>query len=153
MSRVVALLSKEHQLLDGFILLLEEEQNHLKLGLSESLPVLAAQKSQCIQALNNLDNELRQIVGDFSNNIKASVSDWPISDEERNAVAPHWLLLLEKASRAKKLNALNAQLVDMHLRNTKELLSSLIPTADAGPLYGSDGQANGSTGSRIIDAA
>lgn len=153
MSQVVALLSKELELLDGFVALLEKEQDALKQGVTDSLQTLALQKNQLILAINNLDDELRQIVGDISTGTKPGVSDWPIPHEERTAASPIWQLLLEKAKRAKQLNALNAQLVDMHLRSTKELLSSLIPRADAGPLYGSNGQANGNTGSRIIDSA
>ncbi len=153
MSNLVALLIKELELLDEFIQCLEEEQNALKLGLIQTLPELAEKKDLRIQALNNLDFELRQVVGDISGNNKFAVSEWPIPQDERDVVTPHWHLLLEKARHAKQLNTVNAQLVDMHLRNTKELLSSLIPTDDAAPLYGSNGQANGNTGSRIIDSA
>jgi len=153
MSNVVALLNRESELLGEFILLLENEQDALKQGLTGSLPALAEQKKQTIDALNSLDTELRQNVWNIATDAKTAVSDWAISQDERNQASPLWHSLLEKARRAKQLNALNAQLVDMHLRNTRELLSSLIPAADAGPLYGSNGQANGNTGSRIIDSA
>ncbi|WP_412479172.1 flagella synthesis protein FlgN [Azonexus sp. IMCC34839] len=153
MSNLVLLLGKELELLDEFILLLAEEQNALKCGQTESLPELAEKKNQRIQVLNDLDNELRQTVGNISRSSESAPIDWPIPQEERDTVAPLWRALLEKARHAKQLNALNTQLVDMHLRNAKELLASLIPAADAGPLYGSNGQANGNTGSRIIDLA
>ena len=153
MSNVVALLNRELELLSGFILLLEEEQDALKLGITESLPTLAEHKKQAIDALNILDAELRQTVGNIPTDGKMPVCDWAISQDQRNEATPLWHSLLEKARRAKQLNTLNTQLVDMHLRNTRELLSSLIPTVDSGPLYGSNGQANGNTGSRIIDSA
>lgn len=154
MSGVVNLLIRELTLLDELISLLEEEQAALKQGLLDPLTGFSEQKSQRIHDLNNLDTELRHFLGDMPIDPKVGLHNWPITLAERNVAEPIWKSLLEKGRRAKQLNTLNAQLVDLHLQNTRELLTCLVPPpTDSGPLYGCNGQADGRSGSRIIDQA
>lgn len=78
---------------------------------------------------------------------------WLKNNPGERLVAERWQKLLELARQAKNTHLINARLLDMHARQTTELLAALTRQVENPALYGASGQTMPTSGSRIIDSA
>lgn len=149
----MAIVRQEIEEIGRFIALLEEEQGDLKSGTVDRLAEFAARKLVLVENLNALSAQRRQHMGIGPEVPERTATDsWQAQHPDDEAAA-EWKKLLDLAREAKSLNELNAQIVDMRLRQTNEILAILSqPSADPA-LYGASGQTVSSTGSRIVDSA
>lgn len=154
-SAVAAIIEREIEQVSRFISILNEEQDALKRGEVAALSDLISRKTPLVESLNALENERLVALDLPSAETGAGIMDtWLAINRKDSLAAVNWKKLLNFANEAKTLHELNAQLVDMHLRQTSEILSILTAQPEgATTLYGSSGQTLPATGSRIVDSA
>lgn len=147
-------IEQESTLLVDFIAVLEKEQDALKRADATALPELGEAKSQLIDQLNALEISRAKALGQTEGTLAPeAVLGRLTALAGGQALAERWKGLLEQARRAKQLHEQNRQLLQMHLQQTSELLTALTRKAERQTLYGSNGQAQLNTGSRIVDSA
>lgn len=154
MSDISAVIEREIELTSRFIDLLSAEQEVLKRGDIAALPELTARKPPFIEQLNAL-TEQRTALLDLADGVadRDAMNRWLTQNAGDQTAAVNWEKLLKLAGEAKALHELNAQLVDMHLRQTSEILNILTQPSTSASLYGASGQSMPATGSRIVDSA
>jgi flagella synthesis protein FlgN len=154
MNIIAALTKREVELISSFVALLNEEQDALKRRDPSSLQDLAAAKLPLVDQLNEMESQRRFALGIVDDrNTREAMSRWLAENPDQQSTAASWKKLLTLAAEAKQLHELNAGLVSMHLQNTTEALVVLNRQSAQNTLYGSDGQAAQSSGSRIVDSA
>lgn len=154
MSTIAALTKQEVELISRFVALLNEEQDALKQRNPPALPDIAAAKLSLVDQLNALESQRRAALGiNDERNTREAMTHWLAENPDQLPVASNWKKLLTLAAEAKQLHELNAGLVAMHLQKTTEALIVLNRQSVQNTLYGSDGQAAPSSGSRIVDSA
>lgn len=154
-SPVAAILGREIEQVARFIAILNEEQDALKRGDVNALPDLISRKTPLVESLNTLEGErLLALNLPAAESGRGAMDIWLAQNGNDSLATVNWKKLLKFANEAKTLHELNAQLVDLHLRQTSEILSILTaPPEAATSLYGSSGQPLPATGSRIVDSA
>ena len=115
---------------------------------------MTAEKSALVEQLNTLEGE-RLLATGVKPNERAplAMEAWLKNNPGERLVAERWQKLLELARQAKNTHLINARLLDMHARQTTELLAALTRQAENPALYGASGQTMPTSGSRIIDSA
>lgn len=151
---LLELLAHETKLVGEFIAKLTVEQEALKQGAMESLAAINTRKLELANLLNAAESERNTalvksgFVGD-----RGGMLNWLAKHDKESAVAREWKRLMELAAEARELNRLNGKLIDLRLQATNQALNALTLAPQRSTLYGPDGHATRSTGSRIIDAA
>lgn len=154
MSDLSAVIEQEIELTARFVDLLTEEQEILKEGNIAALPELTSRKPPYIERLNALTGQRIMLLGLEAGAEKpGAMEQWLSRHPEDLTAAVNWEKLLKLAREAKALHELNAQLVEMHLRQTSEILDILTQQSASPSLYGASGQSMPTTGSRIVDSA
>lgn len=154
MSVVSGLCEREIELVSRFIAALNEEQEFLKVADTAPLPDLSAAKLALVEQLNVLEGERMAAIGmTGSPSDRVTMEDWLARNTDDVNATVAWEKLRILAREAKTLHELNGKLVDLHLRNTKEILNILTQESRQPGLYGASGQAMPATGSRIVDSA
>ena len=154
MSVVAGILEREIELISRFIGALNEEQACLAAANPAALPAISTAKSSLVEQLNALEGERMTAIGMAeSPSDRATMESWLSRNQNDADATVAWEKLLILAREAKTLHELNGRLVDMHLRNTAEILCILTQEAKQPSLYGASGQTMPATGSRIVDTA
>ena len=154
MSTITQLIEREIALISRFVSLLQQEQETLKHARIAELPALTAEKSALVEQLNTLEGERLLAIGVKPNErAPLAMEAWLKNNPGERLVAERWQKLLELARQAKNTHLINARLLDMHARQTTELLAALTRQAENPALYGASGQTMPTSGSRIIDSA
>lgn len=154
MSDLLATITSEAELLAGFVLLLNEEQDALKRGDAAALPALTQRKSELMDAMNSLAQLRNELLARSAcGKDKEGMSAWLAQHPSDKSAQQSWAKLLQLAQQGRELNRLNGQLIQLRLQATQEALTSLNQQARQTALYGPDGQASPLTGYRIIDSA
>lgn len=154
MPKFAALTEQEIELISHLLSRLEEEHEALKRADVSSLSALGEQKLKLIGQLNTLESARASALGcKTGEDVRAAMEDWIARHPDQQLVAGNWKKLLELARQAKQLHELNAQLVNMLLQQTNEMLAVLTRPQQQNTLYGSDGQASQASGSRLVDSA
>lgn len=139
LQEFVGLLQREQQLLGGSdteaLLALSENKN----ALANLLAELSRARDQRLKALG-LAAGREGMQAWLSRNAK---------DGERRA----WARLLELATTARDLNALNGKLIGMRMQHNQQVLTALLSAADNAATYGPDGQQQAGLGGRILGKA
>ena len=140
LQEFIGLLQREQQLLGGrdteALLALSENKN----ALANSLAELSRARDQRLKALGLAAGREGMQVWLSRRNAK---------DGERQA----WARLLELATTARDLNALNGNLIGMHMQHNQQVLAALLSAADNAATYGPDGQQQAGLGGRILGKA
>ncbi len=154
MSVVSEILEREIELISRFVAALNDEQACLKASDPAALPEITAAKLGLVEQLNAIESERMAAIGMTGNpSDRTTMEDW-LSDNTNDVNATvAWEKLLVLAREAKTLHEMNGRLVDLHVRNTAEILAVLTQEAKQPGLYGASGQAMPTTGSRIVDSA
>jgi flagella synthesis protein FlgN len=152
MTEVAALLKREAELVVRFRNVLLREQEVLRSGKSEGLAELSTEKLSLVDSLNNAGAERARVLfssDDSMVDMQAWLSNHPLEVES----ASIWKDVLDVAREARAINESNGNLINTLHQKTSEALSILTQGEANRSLYGSNGQASLSTGSRIIDSA
>ncbi len=154
MADLAAITAREVALISRFIELLKDEQETLCHADPEPLTHIGAAKVELVEQLNALEDERRAALGiGGEDKTRAAMESWLAAHPAEQKIAGDWKTLLELSREAKQLHELNAGLVALHLQQTGDALHILDSRRAADSLYGSDGQAAGPSGSRIVDSA
>jgi flagella synthesis protein FlgN len=154
MSVVAGILEREIELISSFIAALNEEQACLVAANPTALPEINTRKISLVEQLNALEGERMTAIGMAeSPSDRVTMETWLAQNENDANATVAWEKLLILAREAKTLHELNGRLVDLHLRNTAEILGILTQEAKQPGLYGASGQTMQATGSRIVDSA
>lgn len=154
-ARAHSLLAAEKTLVARFLDLLRQEQALLVCGEADSLRAVGQAKLDLVDQLNRA--EAARI--DFLSNEKTasmkqpSMADWLKLLPTESPLREQWSDILELAREAKRLHILNGELINSHLARTSEAIAILTQRQKNEALYGSNGQTETGTGSRIVDSA
>lgn len=153
MQSVPSIIEREIAEVSRFIAVLRDEQETLKSGQIDDLTQYGERKAALVEQLNALSAQRQRAIGqDAQSGDPAATEAW-LSQQQNPAATENWKKLLELAREAKALNALNAKMVEIRLRQTGEILTLLTQSQENAGLYGASGQTLGNSGSRIVDSA
>ena len=146
-SALLPMLAAERGALIGFVTLLEQEQALLTAGVQTDLLLeLSEQKSNSAINLNRLAESRRSLLQkEIPNPDAESIQTW-LSSHCRDGLAA-WQDILALAQRAKQLNQVNGELIQMKLRHNQQALTVLINAVNQAGVYGRDGKPELSPGS------
>ncbi|MBL8430338.1 MAG: flagellar protein FlgN [Dechloromonas sp.] len=152
MSTAAKMLKREAELVMRFRDTLLREQHILQSGTSDGLAEVNAEKLSLVESLNIAGVERAHALssGDIDT---IDMQAWFASRPSEKEAAEEWNNLLETAREARDINELNGNLIQVLHQKTSDALFILTQGKADQSLYGSDGQASLSTGSRIIDSA
>lgn len=154
MADIAAITEREVALIARFVELLKKEQQTLRGTDPADLPVLGAAKEELVGQLNALEEQrLAALAMPVGEKPRVAMEKWLAANPAEKVAALNWDKLLELAQEARALHHLNAGLVALHLQRTQEALAALNGRTVGETLYGSNGQAAPSSGSRIVDSA
>jgi len=152
MTKVADLLKRETELVVRFRNALLLEQEILRSGKTDGLAEISTEKLTLVEQLNQAGSERAHMLspsGETTTDTHAWFSAHP---QEKDSFAL-WKRLLELAREAREINERNGGLINLLHQKTSDALSILTQGKADQSLYGSNGQASMSTGSRIIDSA
>ncbi|WP_170285805.1 flagella synthesis protein FlgN [Propionivibrio limicola] len=146
-------LSAELEAVRQFSDLLRREQQALSTGDTNSLPGLAEKKDVLIEGINALTSRRNQHLVACGLGIdRPGIDSWCATHPGETAVAAIWSEILEAVAKARDLNRLNGELIQMRLQYTNKALGVLLRREDALDLYGPDGQSTTGGSRRINDS-
>lgn len=143
---LTAALSAERTALLGFIALLEREQATLIENRSDELPTLSEQKNAHALKLSQLADASRELLKQAIPKLNAeAVVSW--LGTHCPAELTSWQDIVALTQRAKQLNQINGELIQMKLRRNQQTLTVLINAVNKADVYGRNGQPDFSPGS------
>jgi flagella synthesis protein FlgN len=128
------------------------EQEILRSGKTDGLAEINAEKLTLVERLNQAGTERARMLSP-SNETTTDTRAWFSAHPQETESFALWKGLLELAREAREINELNGGLINLLHQKTTDALSILTQGKADQSLYGSNGQASPSTGSRIIDSA
>jgi flagella synthesis protein FlgN len=141
-----AALSAERTSLLAFIALLEREQAALMENRGDALPELSEQKTADALKLSKLADTRRELLNPTIPNQNAeAVASW--LGTHSPAELPAWQDIVALMQRAKQLNQVNGELIQMKLRRNQQTLTVLSNAVNKAGVYGRNGQPDFSPGS------
>ncbi len=147
------LLAEETRWVEKFVQLLTDEQKMLTSSQVSDLQSITDQKNSLIELLTKIASQRDELLR--AAGLPAS-SDGLIAWVTINAdqALSHLFDRLKQiSSEAKRLNELNAQLVNIRLQVTQQALSVLLPQEQSPALYDPLGQSSQRVGYKLIDSA
>ena len=143
-------LAREREAIVRFIELLELEQDALRHGKTDGLAELAARKDEVAVDLERQAGQRRSLLAANGLTTDRQGTDaWCAQHPEATDTAV-WREILTLAGRARELQRVNGELIDLHLHYTAQALEVLQGSARSLDLYGPDGQST-STGAQRIN--
>lgn len=153
MAAAAPVTQQEIALLGDFIALLKKEQESLVRADPSTLSSINEQKLTLLADLNRHEQSRTAILQPApGENTRDAMLRWLAVHSDQQSVADLWQTLMKLAREAKHMHDLNGKLIAMHLQQTGELLG-VLKRSEHNTLYGANGQAHQSSGSRIIDLA
>jgi flagellar biosynthesis protein FlgN len=154
MSELEKLLNEEKGLVVRFLDALRKEQAALVDGDAAVLRPISDAKLKLVEQLNHIEvsrSNLTSLPGSIAG--KNGMLQWLDQHPEEKNCRALWLKIMSLARVARQMHAMNGELISMHLAKTSEALSILVQKQKDVSLYGSNGQSDNGTGSRIVDSA
>lgn len=144
------IVTAEAALIARFVELLEAEQEALTEGNIEDLARLASEKEPLAADLQRLGQQRNDhLVALKLSADRHGMSAWTAGNPGASST---WEKTLELAARARDVNRLNGELIQMRLNFNSQLLEILQRNKGALDLYGPDGKTSGPGERRIDDA-
>lgn len=154
MSELEKLLGEEKALVVRFLETLRKEQAALVEGDAAALKPISEAKLALVEQLNHAELSRSRLTalpnGEAGKN---GMLQWLNQHPEERPSKALWLKIISLARVARQMHAMNGELIAMHLAKTSEALAILLQKQKDVALYGSDGQSENGTGSRIVDSA
>ena len=140
--------------LQRFCTLLEREQQMLGKGEIDALLQLVQEKNELAAALAAVAKQRAEaLAAEGLAADRAGVVAWLAAHPSARGARTDWSLLLSLATRARELNRVNGELIQLRMQHNALALEALLGTTNPLGLYGSDGQSSLPSGHRISDRA
>jgi flagella synthesis protein FlgN len=154
-SGFLEVVAGEADFVERFVRLLEREKDLLSEGRTDVLAAAVEEKEKLAARLNELTRQRsRHLVDSGFTPDRRGMDAWLVRHPERGEALVVWNRTQSLAARAKELNRLNGQLVQLHLQGIGQALEILSRREeDQLDLYGPDGRPTASEGPQINDAA
>ena len=134
-------LAAERETITRFIELLEREQASLRHGQTEELIELSTQKEALAARLEALGAERRSfLAGHGHSTDRKGTEAWCEQHPDDGEAADSWREILALAARARELQRVNGDLIELHLHYNAKALEALQGGRRSLDLYGPDGQ-------------
>lgn len=151
-ASIAGLLAEELQALQTFVALLRREQALLTEGTVDTLPALAAEKSDLATTLGRILQAREQALKAAGlAGSRAGMEAW--LDSSGASQRPAWQELLSLTAAARELNETNGRLINLRLQDNQQALAVLMAAANQAVTYGPDGQQRASGGGRSLGSA
>ncbi|HNC50938.1 MAG TPA: flagellar protein FlgN [Accumulibacter sp.] len=138
--------------MQGFVALLEKEQEMLGKGRTDDLPALVEKKNELAAALASIaDRRSQALVAAGLAADRAGMSALLAMQPDADGARGLWSSLLALATRARELNRVNGELIALRMQHNTQALQALLGTPLG--LYGPDGQNTRVGSHRISDCA
>jgi flagellar biosynthesis protein FlgN len=147
------LLAEETRWVEQFVRLLTDEQKLLTSSQVSDLQGITDQKNTLIELLTKIASQRDELLR--AAGLPASSEGliaWVTINADQ-ALTHLFDRLKQISSEAKRLNELNAQLVNIRLQVTQQALSVLLPQEQSPALYDTLGQSSQRVGYKLIDSA
>lgn len=146
-SALLPMLSAERGALAGFVTLLEQEQSLLMEGAqTEQLLTLSEQKSNDATSLNHMADARHALLQrEIPRPDAEAIQNW-LGAHCADGL-PVWHDIVALAQRAKQLNQVNGELIQMKLRHNQQALTVLSNAVNKAGVYGRNGKPDFSPGS------
>lgn len=146
-------LDEEVARLREFIALLQREQELLKAADTETLLPLIETKTNLANRLGALAQGREAFLSRQGLPAgRVGMETW-LARHGNEAQRASWQTLLALAAEARDLNALNGQLIGLHMRHNQQAFAALMSATDRAMTYGPDGQQSAGLGGRILGSA
>lgn len=133
-----------------FVELLATEQTALTQGNTDDLTRIAAEKEPLVDNLQRLGRRRSDLLAALNlPSDRSGMAAWAAGNPDASSA---WEETLALAARARDLNRLNGELIQMRLQYNSRVLEILQRNTAALDLYGPDGKTSGPGGRRIDDA-
>ena len=143
----------ENALIQQFVALLEKEQLALTSGKTDELPPLVEEKEELASELNALSQQRGNSLTALGYGAdRPGMEAWQAANPEQGATVDIWKQTLSLAAKARELNRVNSELVQMHLQYNSNALGILLCKQTPLDLYGPDGRPSLQGGSKIDDS-
>lgn len=145
--------SKEVNLVQQFVELLEQEQDVLTNGRTDQLPAMAESKEKLAAELNELSRQRNGFLVSLGYPPdRLGMESWIAANPVQKETVSAWNQTLSLAARAKDLNLRNGQLIQLRMKYNSQALEILLRKENNLDLYGPDGRSS-TLGDRRIDDA
>jgi flagella synthesis protein FlgN len=145
--------SKEANLVQQFVELLEQEQEVLTKGLTDELPAIAESKEKLAAELNELSRQRNALLVSLGfPTDRPGMEAWATANPLQKETIAAWSQTLSLAARAKNLNLRNGQLIQLRMKDNAQALEILMRKENNLDLYGPDGRSSAPGERRIDDA-
>ncbi|MDP1672441.1 MAG: flagellar protein FlgN [Burkholderiales bacterium] len=154
-SLTAATLREERIATQGFLELLQLEQECLLTGDADAIGAHIENKSACLRKLAGYaERRCRFLLGQQLSPDRPGMEQWLANAGESAAIAAaEWQQLLEATRLAREVNETNGSLIAVRIQSNQQALAVLTAAASGAGLYGRDGQASGNRDSRRLGAA
>ncbi|MBX3664097.1 MAG: flagellar protein FlgN [Burkholderiales bacterium] len=149
-----ASLREERIATEGFLELLQHEQECLLTGNADAIGAHVENKSASLRRLAGYAERRRRfLLAQQLSPDRPGMEQWVANAGESAGIAAEWQRLLEATRLAREVNETNGSLIAARLQSNQQALAALTAAASGTSLYGRDGQASGSWDSRRLGAA
>lgn len=147
-------LEAEAEIIAQFIDRLQVEQTALSSGNTDELPVIAEQKNTLAVHLSSFATQRNAtLAAEGLAADRPGVEAWCAKHPDGKNAANVWRKILSLAEKARELNRLNGELIQIRLNYNAKALDALRRNEHTLNLYGPDGQSSSPGSRRINDAA
>jgi flagellar biosynthesis protein FlgN len=149
-----ATLREERIATQGFLELLQREQECLLTGDADAIGAHIENKSACLRKLAGYAERRRRfLLAKQLSPDRPGMERWITDAGESAGIAAEWQQLLEATRLAREVNDTNGSLIAARLQSNQQALAVLTAAASGASLYGRDGQTSGNWDSRRLGAA
>lgn len=146
-------LSNELRAIEEFCDLLTQEQEVLKTGDTEKLPLLIEEKHLLADKVNALTATRNQtLIALGASDQRQGIEHWCDQHPDATDIKAMWQTLLDTAAKAQNLNKLNGEIIRIRMQHTNNALDILFQKSERLDLYGPNGQSSTTGNRRINDA-
>ena len=141
-------LPEEQQVMTLLLDLLKQEQLHLVSADIDSLIDITAQKTTLVAKMAALASSRHHALGAAGFAAQETGMQTWITDRGNSADAGLWQQVLGLTRDAKEINRINGMLINKQMAHNQNALNALRPPAQAGDVYGLNGQTSSAAASR-----
>jgi flagella synthesis protein FlgN len=152
LSGFLETVSRETDFVERFVGLLEQEKTLLAEGRIEALTATVEEKEKLAAELNGLTQQRGRYLLDHGfTPDRQGMASWSARHPGQKEAIAAWERTLSLSARAKELNRLNGQLIQLHMQHTDRALEILLRKEGRLDLYGPDGRSTAPGNQQIND--
>jgi flagella synthesis protein FlgN len=142
-SRLESSLNEERNAAEALLAVLQKEQDVLVSADVSDLPNLTDEKARIASRMSSLANDRYNLVAEAGYEASEhGMEAWTKSGDATDAVRDAWNALLAVARDGKERNRVNGLLIQQYMARNQNALNVLLSHAQAGNVYGPNGQSS-----------